>query len=297
MYWMEKGRSWWWYEAPIEAQSLLIECFAEVANDNASVDKMRRWLLKQKQTQNWGTTKATADACYALLLQGTQWLTSEPQVSIQLGDKNIRSADFPQEVGSGYFKVQYAGAEVKPEMGNVSLTVSNPSQRLNDATSQPSWGAVYWQYFENLDKITSAATPLQVKKALFIERNSDRGPVLEAIGDGASLKIGDKVKARVEIIVDRDMEYVHLKDGRASCFEPVNVLSGYRWQGGLGYYESTRDASSNFFFSYLPKGKYVFEYPMFVTNAGDLSAGLATIQCMYAPEFSAHSEGLRVRAR
>jgi hypothetical protein len=291
MYWMEKGRSWWWYEAAIEAQSLLIECFGEVVNDDADVDKMKRWLLKQKQTKNWGTTKATADACYALLLQGTQWLSAEPQVNILVGDKTIRSAEMPQEAGSGYFKVKYAGSEVKPEMGNITLTVSN------NVTNQPSWGAVYWQYFENMDKISAAATPLQVKKAFFIEKNSDRGPVLEAIKDGGALKIGDKVRARIEIIVDRDMEYVHLKDGRASCFEPTNVLSGYRWQGGLGYYESTRDASSNFFFSYLPKGKYVFEYPMFVTNAGSFSAGLATIQCMYAPEFSAHSEGLRVEVK
>ncbi|MEO6830990.1 MAG: hypothetical protein ABI378_02045, partial [Chitinophagaceae bacterium] len=127
-------------------------------------------------------------------------------------------------------------------MGNISLTVSKQE------TTLPSWGAVYWQYFENLDKITSAATPLVVKKQLFVERNTDRGLVLEPVS--GNLKIGDKVKARIEIIVDRDMEYVHLKDGRASCFEPTNVLSGYHWQGGLGYYESTKDASSNFFFSY-----------------------------------------------
>jgi uncharacterized protein YfaS (alpha-2-macroglobulin family) len=289
MYWMDRGRSWWWWEAPIEAQSLLIECFTEVAQDNVSVDKMRRWLLKQKQTRNWPTTKATADACYALLLQGTQWLNSESQVSIDLGGKTISNTTVKAEAGTGYFKTRYAGAEVIPAMGNITLNVSNPSG------NQPSWGAVYWQYFENLDKITSAATPLVVKKQLFRERNTDRGLVLEPITGTASLQVGDKVKARIEIIVDRDMEYVHLKDGRASCFEPVNVLSGYRWQGGLGYYESTRDASSNFFFSYLPKGKYVFEYPMFATSAGDFSNGIATIQCMYAPEFSAHSEGLRVK--
>jgi uncharacterized protein YfaS (alpha-2-macroglobulin family) len=289
MYWMDRGRSWWWWEAPIEAQSLLIECFTEVAKDDAAVDKMRRWLLKQKQTQNWPTTKATADACYALLLQGTQWLTTEPEVKIDLGGKTIGSGTVKTEAGTGYFKTRYAGQDVSPQMGNITLTVTSP------AGNQPSWGAVYWQYFENLDKITSAATPLVVKKQLFVERNTDRGPVMEAIAGTASLRIGDKVKARIEIIVDRDMEYVHLKDGRASCFEPVNVLSGYRWQGGLGYYESTRDASSNFFFSYLPKGKYVFEYPMFTTSAGDFSNGIATIQCMYAPEFSAHSEGVRVK--
>jgi hypothetical protein len=291
MYWMEVGRSWWWYDAPIEAQSLLIECFSEVAGDNESVDRMKRWLLKQKQTNAWPTTKATADACYALLLQGTQWLNAEPQITVRLGDKTLRSQEQKSEAGTGYFKVQYPGAEINPAMGNITLTVSDES------TKQPGWGAVYWQYFEDMDKISSAATPLQVKKQLFIEKNGDRGPVLEAIQDNGTLKVGDKVKARIEIIVDRDMEYVHLKDGRAACFEPVNVLSGYRWQGGLGYYESTRDASSNFFFSYLPKGKYVFEYPVFVTNAGDFSNGIATIQCMYAPEFAAHSEGIRVSVK
>ena len=288
MYWMERGRSWYWWEAPIEAQSLLIECFGEVAGDNESVDKMKRWLLKNKQVNAWPTTKATADACYALLLQGTQWLDTEPQVTIALGDKTIRSQDVEREAGTGYFKASWGRTDIKPAMGNITLTVTNNSTLKTQA---PSWGAVYWQYFENLDKITSAATPLVVTKALFIEKNSNYGPVLQAISGNASLKIGDKVTARIEIIVDRDMEYVHLKDGRAACFEPLNVLSGYRWQGGLGYYESTKDASTNFFFSFLPKGKYVFEYPMFVTNSGDFTDGIATIQCMYAPEFSAHSAG------
>ena len=93
------------------------------------------------------------------------------------------------------------------------------------------------------------------------------------------------------------MEYVHLKDMRAACFEPTNVISSYKYQGGLGYYESTKDVSTNFFFGRLPKGKYVFEYPMFVTNKGDFSNGIATIQCMYAPEFSSHSEGVRVKVK
>ena len=107
-------------------------------------------------------------------------------------------------------------------------------------------------------------------------------------------KVGDKIKVRIELRVDRDMEYVHMKDMRASGLEPVNVLSGYKWQDGLGYYESTKDASTNFFFNYLPKGTYVFEYPLFVTHAGNFSNGITNIQCMYAPEFSSHSEGVRI---
>jgi hypothetical protein len=145
-----------------------------------------------------------------------------------------------------------------------------------------------------MDKITAAATPLQLIKKLFVEKNSDTGPLLVAVKEGDVVNIGDKIIVRIELKVDRDMEYVHMKDMRAACMEPVNVISQYKWQGGLGYYESTKDASSNFFFSWLPRGTYVFEYPMLVTHSGDFNNGITTIQCMYAPEFTSHSEGIRV---
>jgi uncharacterized protein YfaS (alpha-2-macroglobulin family) len=153
---------------------------------------------------------------------------------------------------------------------------------------------LYWQYFEQLDKITPAQTPLSISKKLFCEVNTPTGPVIEPITENTIVKTGDKIVVRVELRSDRDMEYIHLKDMRASAFEPVNVLSGYRYQDGLGYYESTRDASTNFFISYLPKGTYVFEYKLVATQKGDFSNGITSVQCMYAPEFSAHSEGVRV---
>jgi hypothetical protein len=158
-----------------------------------------------------------------------------------------------------------------------------------------SWGALYWQYFEQLDKITPSKTPLNLKKQLFLQKNSDAGPVIEPITEKTLLKVGDKIKVRIELRVDRDMEYVQMKDMRASGFEPTNVISRYKYQDGLGYYESTRDAATNFFFSYLPKGTYVFEYPMVVTHNGDFSNGITSIQCMYAPEFASNSEGIRVK--
>jgi len=295
MYWKENAGGYYWHQAPVETQSLLIEAFGEINNDNKTVNNLKTWLLKQKQTQNWNTTKATADACYALLLQGTDWLGEDKKVDIRLGNTVISSSGNKTEAGTGYFENTIQGEFVTPEMGNITVSVSNPiNQSTNQLLSSPSWGAVYWQYFENLDKITSASTPLQLSKKLFVERNTDRGPVLEPVVENGVLKVGDKVKIRIELRVDRDMEYVHMKDMRASCMEPVNVLSEYKWQGGLGYYESTKDASTNFFFSWLPKGTYVFEYPLFVTNTGNFSNGVTTIQCMYAPEFTAHSGGIRV---
>jgi uncharacterized protein YfaS (alpha-2-macroglobulin family) len=287
MYWKDNhfGYGWFWWQAPIETQALLIEAFTEAGKDNTTADNLKTWLLKNKQTSNWRTTRATAEACYALLLKGSDWLKNEPQVSIQLGGTPLSLP--PGETATGYVKQTIDVQKIKPAMGDISVTVQQ-------AGSQPTWGAVYWQYFEDLDKITGAATPLQLEKKLFIRKNTDRGPQLTAITEGNELHVGDKVTVRIVLRVDRDMEYVHMKDMRAAALEPVNVLSGYRWQGGLGYYESTKDASTNFFFSYLRRGTYVFEYPLFVSHTGSFSNGITSIQCMYAPEFSAHSEGTKI---
>jgi len=302
MYWSQTPAvknekiGWFWWQAPIETQSLLIEAFSEIGKDIKTVDDLKTWLLKNKQTTNWRTTKATAEACYALMLQGSDWLVYEPEVEVKLGNTTaISTKQERPEAGAGYVKKTITGTSIQPTMGNISVTVRRPSYQSSDKPlTLPTWGAVYWQYFENLDKITTSSTPLKLSKKLFVETNSDHGPILTPVNEGDELHVGNKIKARIELRVDRDMEYVHMKDTRASCLEPVNVLSQYKWQDGLGYYETTKDASTNFFFSYLRKGTYVFEYPLFITQAGNFSNGITTIQCMYAPEFSSHSEGIRV---
>ncbi|HUH46220.1 MAG TPA: hypothetical protein VLZ54_03630, partial [Arenibacter sp.] len=190
------------------------------------------------------------------------------------------------EAGTGYFKTSWNGTEITPEMADVKI--SKKGEGI-------AWGALYWQYFENLDKITPAETPLKLKKQVFLRKNTDTGEKISEVNANTDLKVGDLIRIRIELRADRPMEFIHMKDMRAAGLEPINVLSGYRWQDGLGYYESTKDASTNFFFDYLPKGVYVFEYDLRVNNAGDFSNGITTIQSMYAPEFSSHSEGVRIR--
>ncbi len=292
MYWtLSSGYSW--NEAPVETQALLMEAFDEINADPKSLEEMKIWLLKQKQTRDWKTTSATADACYALLLRGLDLLSADPQVKFKVGTQEIDPKNLPgakAEAGTGYFKISWNGSEIKPEMGKV--TVSKTGDGI-------AWGALYWQYFEDLDKITMAQTPLKLEKKVFIEKNTPSGPVLEQISNLAPLKTGDKLKVRIILTCDREMDYVHLKDMRASAFEPVvsSTLSGYRYQDGLGYYQSTTDAATHFFFDHLRKGTFVFEYPLLVNAAGEYSNGITTIQCMYAPEFGAHSEGIRVEIK
>jgi hypothetical protein len=290
MYWKGNTQSWYWHQAPIETQALLIEAFSEIENDLATVDELKVWLLKNKQTNSWKTTKATTEAVYALLLQGNDWLSVSESVDVTVGNQKIEPSALENvkiEAGTGYFKTSWNGKEITPEMGTVTL--SKKGEGI-------AWGGLYWQYFEDLDKITTAETPLKLNKKLFLKTNSDTGKLLTEINENSKLKVGDLITVRIELKVDRAIEFVHMKDMRASGLEPINVLSQYKWQDGLGYYESTKDASTNFFFENLTKGIYVFEYDLWVNNAGNFSNGITTIQSMYAPEFSSHSEGVRIKA-
>jgi uncharacterized protein YfaS (alpha-2-macroglobulin family) len=222
------------------------------------------------------------------LLRGVDLLVAESTVEIKMNNQVIdpKQLGLAQEAGTGYFKTSWSGTEIKPELGNISVTRK---------TEGVSWGAVYWQYFEDLDKITSAETPLKLKKELFVVKNTDNGPVITPITETTELKVGDKVRVRIVLKSDRDMEFVHMKDLRAAGFEPINVISSYKWQEGLGYYESTKDVATHFFFDFLPKGTFVFEYDLRVSLNGQFSNGITSIESMYAPEFRSHSNGMNVK--
>lgn len=287
MFWKDGGPSYWWQHAPIETQAIMIEAFDEVAGDAVAVEDLKVWLLKQKQTQDWETTKATADAAYALLMRGADALASDALVEVSLGGTVV--APEKVEAGTGFFEKRFSGEQVKPALGEVKLKKSDAGV---------AWGSLHWQYLESIGKITPQTdNPLRVTKALFRKENTAQGPVLRKVGPGDELAVGDLLVVRLEVRSDRDMEFLHLKDQRGSGLEPVNVLSGYRWQDGLGYYETTRDTATHFFLDRLPAGIYVMETEARVVHRGSYQSGVAEIQCMYAPEFASHSESFELRVR
>lgn len=278
MYWAKNTSGYFWNERPIAVQAAMIEAFAEVSKNTAEVDEMKIWLLKQKQTQRWDSPSATVNAIYALLLQGSDWLGNDGNVSIKVGSKTLQPAS--TEAGTGYFKETIPVEEIKANMGKVTVAIADKGI---------GWGAMYWQYYQELDKIQGQSGALKVSKKLFVMNGATMMPI-----EKAELKKGDKVITRLVVTTDRNLEFVALKDLRAACFEPVDQLSGSRWKESVCYYQTAKDASTQFFFAYLPKGTYVFEYELWVNNAGAYTSGIATIQCQYAPEFVSHTGGEKI---
>jgi uncharacterized protein YfaS (alpha-2-macroglobulin family) len=287
MYWANNQSGYYWYQAPVETQSLLIELFTEAGSYKKAVGEMKICLLLNKQTNNWKTTKATAAACYALLLKQSEWLLPSNTSVIELDGKMLSELkpDIKAEVGTGYLKTSWADEQVKPSLGKVAI--KNKGQSI-------SWGAMYWQYLEQMDKITPSNTDIHLERKYLIQKQTASGPVLTAIDATHQPKTGDLLKVIVYLKAGRDFEYVQLKDMRPAGTEPVSALSEYKYQDGLYYYQVTKDVATNFFISQLNKGNYVFEYQLRVAQPGNFSTGIATVQCMYAPEFNAHSDGTRM---
>ena len=263
--------SWFSYKIPTEVAAM--EAIQRITKDTKAIDEMKRWLLKQKQTQTWETPIATADAVYALMATGaSDLLANTGGVEITLGKEVIRT---PADNAIGYIKKTVSG----DVMNIKKVSVDKEGTGMG-------WGAVYAQYLESMDQIGEQGNGLSVSRQLY------KGD--EALNESAPLKVGDKITVRLTVKADRDMDFVQIKDDRAACMEPLQAVSGFRWSNGLGYYQATKDASTQFFIDQMRKGTYVIEYQVYVNRTGEYQAGIATVQSAYAPEFGGHTGGYRV---
>ena len=263
--------SWFSYKIPTEVAAM--EAIQRITKDTKAIDEMKRWLLKQKQTQTWETPIATADAVYALMATGaSDLLANTGGVEITLGKEVIRT---PADDAIGYIKKTVSG-----DVMNIKKV------RVDKEGTGMGWGAVYAQYLESMDQIGEQGNGLSVSRQLY------KGD--EALNESVPLKVGDKITVRLTVKADRDMDFVQIKDDRAACMEPLQAVSGFRWGNGLGYYQATKDASTQFFIDQMRKGTYVIEYQVYVNRTGEYQAGIATVQSAYAPEFGGHTGGYRV---
>ncbi len=272
-----------WNGQPVPAHVSVMEAFDRVAKDTATVDEMKFWLLKQKQTQQWDSPVATADAVYALLERGSGMTDVQGGARLTFGGK-VLDTEKSRMANVGYIKEIFTD---KRAVDAKEITVAKRDKGI-------AWGAVYARFEENIDQVQQQGGELNIEKKLYVERLVNNVRQLEPVTAQSKLKVGDKVVSRITIRTDRGMEFVQLKDQRGACFEPIENLSGYRWGNGFGYYVDVKDASTNFFFDGLGKGVFVLEYAYRVARTGTYDAGLATIQCAYAPEYASHSAAMTV---
>jgi hypothetical protein len=269
-----------WGMLPVSIHVATMEALRIAGGNDALLEEMKIWLLKQKQTTSWDSPVATADAVYALLCQGSDLLASHGVVTIKLDKKVLNARPLIPELG--YIKESFS--EGAPEVKTRQITVSKPDGGI-------AYGAVYAQYLSPISDVKTRGGELAVEKKLYVERAVASGgqKVLQPVTPTTMLSVGDRVVARLTIRLDRAMDFIQLKDQRGACFEPEASVSSYRWDNGIGYYVEIEDAATNFFFDGLSKGVYVLEYSYRVARSGKYEGGLATIQCAYAPEYAAYA--------
>ena len=283
VYWKQNLNDWGWYSSKTVNHAGALEAFNKLTpTDETFIEEMKIWLVTQKEVNSWGSSRGTAEVIFTILNSGKSWTSNESdKAEITWGGKALK----PQTQATGYVKQAVTSDNLDKNLATVSIKKDSPGIVQ---------GGLFWQYYEDLDKIKSSETYISITKELYKKVKTENGEQLIKINENSPLKVGDKVTVRMILNTDRNMEFIHLKDMRAAGFEPLDVISGYEWKNNLGYYQSTKDASTNFYIEYMSKGKYVFEYDYVANASGKFSNGITTLQNYYAPQMNAHTQGTKV---
>ncbi len=293
VYWKQNLNDWGWYSSKTVNHAGALEAFQKLTpQDENFIEEMKIWLITQKEVNSWGNSRGTAEVIFTILNSGKSWTSPETKGSaiemsqsdkadITWGGKQLN----PQTQATGYVKQTVTSDKLDKDLGTVVIKKDSPGIVQ---------GGLFWQYYEDLEKIKSSESYISISKELYKKVKTENGEQLIKINENSPIKVGDKVTVRMILNTDRTMEFIHLKDMRAAGFEPLDVISGYQWKNNLGYYQSTKDASTNFYIEYMPKGKYVFEYDYVANASGKFSNGITMIQNYYAPKMNAHTQGIKV---
>ena len=283
-YWAPEERSWLWYNDTVESQAFALRVLSELEPDDPRRTGLVHWLFLDKKLGHWKSTRATAEAIYAL----THYLSQEDQLAqreaatIRLGELERDFVFEPGEYTGHKSQWRIDGEDVTPAMGTIEVSKETPGLMFASAT---------WHFATDRLPEVGDGDFFHVERRYFRRRNTGEEWILESLADGTQLAIGDQLEVQLSVRAKHAAEYVHLRDPRGAGFEPEKLTSGYRWDVGLGFYEETRDSGANFFFDWLPVGEYTLKYRLRATTAGTFRVGPATLQSMYAPEFTAYSSG------
>ncbi|MCP3142535.1 alpha-2-macroglobulin family protein [Pyxidicoccus xibeiensis] len=284
-YWAPEDRSWLWYNDTTETHAFALRTLTELKPKDPRREGLVQWLLLDKKLNHWKSTRATAEALYALVkyLQAEGALGVREDAKVTVGPRVVQMEFSPDEYTGKKNQVVVPGPELNPAtMSSVVVEKTTPGFAFASAT---------WHFSTEKLPEEDRGDFFQVSRRYFRREREGREAVLQPLAEGTPLRPGDEVEVQLSLRTKHAAEYVHLKDPRAAGLEPENVQSRHRWDLGIVWYEETRDSGTNFFFEWLPAGEYTFKYRLRANMAGTFRVGPATVQSMYAPEFTAYSSG------
>ena len=263
----------YWRNCDVVASARIMEAFDEIDQRVDEIDAMKLWILLQKRTNMWENERASVEAVSAIVNHGSNW-TEDGNVVLKI-DGNAVDTD----------ETRFTANDLQTRS---SLPVS-----IENNSGHVAWGGLFRQYFVPIDKVEKHNDAIKIDRKLYVETIVDNQKKYIPISE-KDIKVGDKVKIVISFENSQELEFVYLKDLRGACFEPTEQLSRYHYDNGLWYYQSTSDVAMEFFFERLAKGKHELSHTVYVTKEGSYSAGYSLIQCQYAPEFGAYSNGSRI---
>jgi uncharacterized protein YfaS (alpha-2-macroglobulin family) len=290
-YWAPEDRSWLWYNDTIETHAFALRVLSELDPTDARRPGIVQWLFLNKKLNQWKSTRATAEVIYSLAYclkkEGALGVREDATVTVA-GQKTTFVFD-PDRYTGKKNQVVVPGDRLDSKTAS-TVVVEKQGKGLAFASAT-------WQFSTDRLPAEDRGDFFAVSRRYFKRESTPQGFVLKPLAEGTLISPGDEVEVQISLRAKHAAEYVHLRDPRAAGLEPENVLSRYKWDLGISWYEETRDSGSNFFFEWLPAGEYTFKYRLRANMAGTFRVGPATVQSMYAPEFAAYSAGAVVVVR
>jgi len=285
-FWAPEDRAWLWYNDTVETQAYALRVLTELQPKDPRRDGLVQWLLINKKLSHWKSTRATAEAIFALVkyLEQERALAVREELTVTVGDRQpVQYVFEPDEYQGKNAQVIVPGPQLRPAT-DATVVVAKSTEGFAFASAA-------WHF--STEKLPSEGRGdfFSVSRKYFRRESRGREVTLQPLADGAVIHVGDELEVQLSLRAKAAAEFVHLRDPRGAGFEPESATSGYRWQTGLGYYEEVRDSGANFFFDWLPVGEYTFKERVRATMSGTFRVGPATVQSMYAPEFNAYSAG------
>ena len=283
-YFAPEAQSWIWYNDTLSTQTVTLQTLLEMRPEAEQIAPMVRWLLFNRQANEWSSPRAASQAVFTLLnyMSKKGLMNQDTAYSVKWGpvEENFSFKPFDWTEDPRYVR----RADVDSSFYQADIT------KQGGAEDFASLSVVY----TTARAKQSPKGVINVSREYFLKYTQDGVAKLRRLEDLTPVKPGDEVEVRLTVTTDSAFEYVLLSDPKPTGFENDALLSG--WTGTpLTMYQEYKDAATNFYINWLPAGTVTLSYTLRPATGGEYHVPAAKIQSMYAPQFGANSRSELLR--